>query len=193
MMKVKAKEYYGVFKDTIIDTGRTKWLDLLSKYIYEQFWNVYSGSTCVASLKDIDFVTLHDIFDIVSFIHSQAVQILLHNNTILRKHMFIKKKATNERSWVETRHSLFHNWYFFGFRILPKDYTRYSPALNNDINNPTRWVSKLISLRSFFNNYQHFYITTKEIPIASIFSTTFHLHKTTTGIGMQTLIISMKK
>ena len=101
-------QYHGFFKDKIIDSGRKKWLDLLSKSMYELFWKVYSGSTSMASQKDIDFVTLHDIFEIVSFIHPCAVQILLHNSMVLRKYTFIKEKATNERPWAETRHSLIY-------------------------------------------------------------------------------------
>ena len=35
---------------------------------------------------------LHDIFDIVSFIHPRAVQILLHDSTMQKKYMFIKER-----------------------------------------------------------------------------------------------------
>ena len=75
-------QYYSFFKDKIVDTGRKKWLDLLSMSMYEWFWKVYAGSISIASLQDIDFVTLHDIFKIVSFIHPWAVHILLRNYTM---------------------------------------------------------------------------------------------------------------
>ena len=88
-------QYYKFFKDKIVDTRRKKWLDLLSISTYEWFWKVYAGSISITSLQDIDFVTLHDIFEIVSFIHPWAVQILLHDNTMQNKYMFIKEKAMN--------------------------------------------------------------------------------------------------
>ena len=74
---------------------------------------------------DIDFVTLFDIFEIVSFIHPYAVQILEHNSTMQRKYMFIKEKATNERPWVETGYSLFYIWYFMDSKF----YQRITPAM----------------------------------------------------------------
>ena len=138
-------QYYQFFKDKIVDTGRKKWLDLLSMSTYEWFWKVYAGSISITSLQDIDFVTLHDIFEIVSFIHPRAVQILLRNSTMQKKYMFIKEKATNEKSWVETRHSLFYVWYFFGYRTLPKDYPSYDPTGDGDVLNSTKWISKLMS------------------------------------------------
>ena len=47
--------YYVFFKDKIVDTGRKKWLDLLSKSTYEWFWKVYSGSTSAVLQVRLDY------------------------------------------------------------------------------------------------------------------------------------------
>ena len=69
------------------------------------------------------------------------------------------KKARICEPWVETRHHLYYAWIFYGFRMLPSDYPSYDSSGNNNINNTTRWVSKLMKTSEFYNDNQHFYIS----------------------------------
>ena len=50
---------------------------------------------------------------------------------------------------------------FLGYQTLPRDYPSYDPSGNDEFHNSTKWVSKLMSLKSFFNDYQHFYVTSR--------------------------------
>ena len=112
-------KYYEFFKDKNVETGRKKWYDLLGKSTYDWFWNVYSNGKPIASLNDEEVVMLSDIFDIIKFIHPTAINMLLNDATVLRKHMFIIEKANKCKHWIPTRHHLFYIWLFYGFRTLP--------------------------------------------------------------------------
>ena len=131
-------QYYNYFKDINVDIGRKKWLDLLTTATYEWFWKVYTNCISLATLSDKDIVMLNDIFGIVTFLHPQAVQILLSDGAMLQKYMFIKEKATKMKFWVESRHHLYYIWYFFGYRILPDDFPSYDPTGNDDVLQSTR-------------------------------------------------------
>ena len=68
------------------------------------------------------------------------------------------KKGKTRSLWVDTRHHLYYIWYFFGFWTLPNSYPSYEFNITNCISNTTRWISKLMTLDDFFNEYQHFYL-----------------------------------
>ena len=152
-------QYYNFFMNKDVDTGRKRWLDLLTKTTYDWFWKVYTNLISLATLNDMDIVLLDDIFDIITFIHPPAVQLLLNNDKMLRKYMFIKEKASKSKFWVESRHHLYYIWHFFGYRTLPAEYPSYDSTGMNDFHRATRWISNTISLDDFFNKYQHFYLT----------------------------------
>ncbi len=61
-------------------------------------------------------------------------------------------------SWVDTRHHLWYMWYFYGFRTLPNSYYSYNTNKADCLSNSTRWLSKLMTLDQFFNEYKHFYL-----------------------------------
>ena len=82
-------KYYKFFKDNNVETGQKKWYDLLGKSTYDWFWNVYSNGKPIASLSDEEVVMISDIFDIIKFIHPTAINMLLNDATMIRKHMFI--------------------------------------------------------------------------------------------------------
>ena len=105
---ISQDQYYNYFKDKNVDSGRKKWLDLVSVSTYEWFWKVYTNSISLATLNDKDIVMLDDIFRIVTFLHPPAVRILLSDSTMLQKCMFIKEKATKMKFWVKTRHPLYY-------------------------------------------------------------------------------------
>ena len=151
-------QYYQFFKDKNVDTGRKKWLDLIGYTTYKWFWNVYSNLISLSTLNDEEIVMLDDLFEIVTFVHPPAVQFLLNNPPMLRKFIFIREKAKMKSLWVDTRHHLYYIWHFFGFRILPNSYPSYDSNKTNSIFNTTRWISKLMTLFDFFNEYQHFYL-----------------------------------
>ena len=73
MTKVKQGQYYNFFRNEDVDSGRKRWLDLLTKTTYDWFWKVYSNFISLATLNDMDIVMLDDIFDVVTFIHLLAV------------------------------------------------------------------------------------------------------------------------
>ena len=104
-------------------------------------------------------VILNDIFDIIKFINPTAIKILLSEDSMIEKYIFVREKARICEPLVETRHHLYYAWIFYGFRMLPSDYPSYDSSGNNSINNTTRWVSKLMKTSEFYNNYQHFYIS----------------------------------
>ena len=86
------------------------------------------------------------------------MQLLLNNDTMMQKYMFIKEKALKRKFRVESRHHLYYIWHFFGYRALPKEYPSYDSTGMNDFHRATRWVSKIMPLDDFFNKYQHFYL-----------------------------------
>ena len=104
---------------------------------------------------------LDDIFDIVTFIHPSAVQLLLNNSTMLQKYMFIKEKASKRSFWVKSRHHLFYIWHFFGYKALPEEYPSYDSTEMNDFHRVTRWkrnIAKLtqsVLLRGHHNRIYH--------------------------------------
>ena len=134
----------------------------MTKTIYDWFWKEYYNFISLATLNDMDIVILDNIFDIVTFIHPSAVQLLLNNCTILQKYMFIKEKASKRRFWVESRHHLFYIWYFFGYRALPEEYPSYDSTCMNEFHRATQWISNIMSLNDSFDKYQHFYLTNQE-------------------------------
>ena len=155
-------QYYQFFKDKNVDSGRKKWLDLLGITTYKWFWQVYTNTVSLSTLNDEEIVMMNDLFEIVTFIHPPAIRMLLSNTSMLQKFNDIKEKARIKSSWVETRHHLYYLWYFYGFQTLPNSYPSYDSTKNNLLSNTTRWISKLMTLDQFFNEYQHFYLIEEE-------------------------------
>ena len=60
--------------------------------------------------------------------------------------------------WVDTRHHLYYIRHFFGFQILPNNFPSYYSNKDNCLSNTTRWISNLMTLNEFFNEYWHFYL-----------------------------------
>ena len=44
---------YNFFGNKDVDSGRKRWLDLLTKTTYDWFWKVYSNFISLATLNDI--------------------------------------------------------------------------------------------------------------------------------------------
>ena len=87
---------------------------------------------------------------------------LLRTPLTLRKFIFIREKAKMRSSWVETRHHLYYIWHFFCFQILLNIYPSYDSTGNNNILESTRWISHLMTMESFFDEYAHFYLIKQE-------------------------------
>ena len=103
---------------------------------------------------------LDDIFDIVTFIHPSAVQLLLNNGTMLQKYMFIKEKSIEEKVLGRIKAPLVLHlallWIQSPSGRIPK------LCGMNDFHRATQWISNTMSLDDFFNKYQHFYLTNQE-------------------------------
>ena len=105
-----------------------------------------------------------------------AIKILLSEDSMIEKYIFICEKARICEPWVEARHHLYYAWIFYSSCMLPSDYPRYDSSGNNSINNTTRWVSKVMKTSEFYKNYQHFYISETT---AKTKRGTFHVQHTT--------------
>ena len=108
---------------------------------------------------------------------------LLRTPLTLRKFIFIREKAKMRSSWVETRHQFYYIWHFFGFWTLLQCYPSYDSTGNKNILETTRWISYLMTIESFFDDYQQFYLIIKMEMMPGIYCTNLHLHIYTTVSG----------
>ena len=76
-------QYYNYFRNKNVDSGRKRRLVLLNKTTYDWFWKVYTNFISFNTLNYMDIAMLNDIFVIITFIHTLAVQLLLNNDTML--------------------------------------------------------------------------------------------------------------
>ena len=135
---------------------------------YKWFWDVYTNAINLSTQNDEEIVMMDDIFRIMTFIHPRAVKNLLRTPPMLRNFIFIREKAKMRAPWVETRHHLYYIWPFFGFWILLNSYPSYDSTGNNNILESTRWISHLMTMESFFDEYAHFYLIKQEEKWSSV-------------------------
>ena len=142
--------YYKFFSNLDIHQARRKWLNIISYDTYLWFWNVYNGSISLTTLSDEEFVKLHDLFDIIKFIHPKSIRMLLEDTIMLQRYTHIHEKSYKMQHYIPTRHHAFYLWMFFGWRELPMGFPSYDPSKNNSIVNSTKWISNLISCKDYF-------------------------------------------
>ena len=95
---------------------------------YNWFWDVYTNYIGLSTLSYEQIVILNDIFDIIKFINPTAITILLSEDSMIEKYIFIREKARLCKPWIETRHHLYYACIFYGFRMLPSDYPSYDSS-----------------------------------------------------------------
>ena len=68
----------------------------------------------ITVLSAEDIVPLNDLFDIISFIHREAIQII--NNDKEVRGIYVQNKATpnKEKYRICIRYDLYYTWMFFG-------------------------------------------------------------------------------
>ena len=79
-------------EDNPISIAWKKWLDyIIEDYIF--FWDVFPNKIKFGELQDQDFIQLHDLFEIITFINPQAIQIILNDPKLFEFLKIIRLKA----------------------------------------------------------------------------------------------------
>ena len=103
-------------EDNPISIAWKKWLDyIIEDYIF--FWDVFPNKIKFGELQDQDFIQLHDLFEIITFINPQAIQIILNDPKLFEFSKLIRLKAIDRQYHVQSRHSTYHVWMIYG-RVL---------------------------------------------------------------------------
>ena len=75
----------------------------MDDYIF--FWNVLSNKIKFGELKDDEFIKLHDLFEIVTFINPQAIRMILNEPKSFKLLKMIRLKAIDRQNHVQSRHA----------------------------------------------------------------------------------------
>ena len=96
-------------EDDQISIAQRKYLDfIIDDYIL--FWDVFSNKIKFGELKDQVFIKLHDLYEIITFINPQAIQIILNDPKSFEFLKIIKIKAIDRQHYVQSRHSTYYVW-----------------------------------------------------------------------------------
>ena len=68
-------------KDGSLPVAHKKWHNYIA-HDYKYFWDVYSHKINYCTLTDLEVVKLHDIYEIVYFINSKRIRVILENDEI---------------------------------------------------------------------------------------------------------------
>ena len=136
--------------------ARNQWLQLIGED-YQWFWQIYTLETEYSMLSTEECVWLDDLFDIITFIHPEAIKMILNDQELKEIYVQNKTKSCKEKHWITTRNDLFYAWKLFGWRQLHKDLPFYSQTDQNDISGLTKWIHKAITPREFLT-FDLFYL-----------------------------------
>ena len=137
-------------KQDNIHQARNKWLQLLGDD-YFWFWQVYTLEIEYSTLSIDECVLLDDLYNIIMFIHPEAIQMILNDQELKEIYVQNQRKTNKERHWITTRHDLYYVWMFFGWRQLHKDLPFYSIPDQNDLSQLTKWIHKSVMPRDFLD------------------------------------------
>ena len=101
-------------EDDPISIAWKKWLDfIIDDYIF--FWNVISNKIKFGELQDDDFIKLHDLFEIITFINPQAIRVILNEPKLFELLKMIRlKPLTGKTTCNQDMLHIMHGCYMDG-------------------------------------------------------------------------------
>ena len=114
-------------EDDPISIAQEKWLDCITDdYIF--IWDICFKQNNIWRITRSRLHKLHDLFEIITFINPQAIQIILNDPKLFELLKIIRIKAIDRQHYVQSRYSAYYAWMIYGWRPLHPDLPSYNSS-----------------------------------------------------------------
>ena len=93
-----------------------------------------------------------DLTEIIKFINPKAWNLSIVDPIYSKRIAKIVHNVKHYKHWVVSRHKFYYEWIFFGWKLLPSDYTFHRPVNSTEYpDHISNWVHKRFSHKNYLN------------------------------------------